>query len=81
MDPLDNSSLIVIRKPIYFLHSKMTSIVQSKTIAYWKGRLDKAVAYIVELLTQDRNTFRAEVSRITADLHCLFVSFIASYFS
>lgn len=51
------------------------------TIAYWKGHLDKAVAHIVELLTRGRNTVMTEVSRITAELHCLFMSFIASYFS
>lgn len=59
----------------------MTSIVQSETIAYWKGHLAKAAAYVGELLTQDRNTFMTEMSRINAELHCLFMRFIASYFS
>lgn len=58
----------------------MASIMQSNDY-YRKGHFDKAEAYIVELLTRDRNTFMAEVSRITAELHCLFRSFIASDFS
>lgn len=51
------------------------------TTAYCPGDLAKAVAYIVALLTQDRNVFMMELSKITAALHCLFMSFIASYFS
>lgn len=79
MDHLDNS-FFIIGNQIDFLYFKMTSIVQSNDCCLVGRPFRESCVLPVELLLRNRNIYDLGAS-MTADLCCLFMSFVALYFS
>lgn len=79
MDRVDNSALFIVGNQIYFLYINMTSIVKSNDCCLVGRPFRESCAWPVELWLRTETCLWWGVK--TAELHCLLMSFVASYFS